>query len=101
MENDPEVLATANQLALKFFELDLSEKQESFDGLKQKLSRIISYLLDRDFERLLRIMYRIDIDENKFKWSLTQESPSDRISELVVERLIKKAQTWVQYKNTN
>ena len=43
------------------------------------LSKAISHLLDRDFERLLQICYRIDLGEEKLQ-KILHESEPDQIS---------------------
>lgn len=43
------------------------------------LSKAISQLLDRDFERLLQICYRIDLGEEKLR-RILHESEPDQIS---------------------
>jgi hypothetical protein len=46
------------------------------------LSKAISHLLDRDFERLLQICYRIDLGETPLKKILYEANPDQVASEL-------------------
>ena len=70
------------------------------DELKEKLEKIVAYLLDNDFERLLNAMYRLDISEEKFKMALSGlsgNSISKEITELIIEREVKKLETRAKY----
>ena len=70
------------------------------DELKEKLEKIVAYLLDNDFERLLNAMYRLDISEEKFKMTLSGmsgKSISKEITELIIEREVKKIETRAKY----
>ncbi|UZD21055.1 hypothetical protein [Algoriphagus halophytocola] len=46
------------------------------------LSKTIRQMLDRDFERLLQICYRIDLGENKLKKILHESEPDQIASDL-------------------
>ena len=73
------------------------------DELKEKLEKIVAYLLDNDFERLLNAMYRLDINEEKFKIAiggLSGKSISKEITELIIDREVKKLQTRAKYSGT-
>ncbi len=70
------------------------------DELQEKLEKIVAYLLDNDFERLLNAMYRLDIDEEKFKMAITGlngNSISKEIAELIIKREIRKLKTRIKY----
>ena len=62
-------------------DFDLPELKESFDEEQAIifLSKAVSQLLDRDFERLLQICYRIDLGEEKLK-KILHESAPDQVS---------------------
>jgi hypothetical protein len=62
-------------------DFELPELAESFDEVQAILilSKAISQLLDRDFERLLQICYRIDVGEEKLK-KILHESEPDYVS---------------------
>jgi hypothetical protein len=73
---------------------------EHLDELREKLEKIIAYLLDNDFERLLNAMYRLDIDEEKFKIvvsGLSGKSVSKEITELIIDREVRKLKTRAKY----
>jgi hypothetical protein len=74
----------------------------NLEELKSKLEKIIAYLLDNEFERLLNAMYRLDINEDKFKEALAfngSQDISSRITELIIEREIQKVKTRIRYKS--
>jgi len=58
-------------------DFELPELAESFDENQAilMLSKAISQLLDRNFERLLQICYRIDLGEEKLKKILHESEP--------------------------
>ena len=50
------------------------------------LEKVVEIYLSRHFEKLLSIMYRIDINEQHFSVALTTDKPSYAIAILVIER---------------
>ncbi len=64
---------------------------ENESALYLWLTRIINYLLEKDFERLLQAMYRIDVSEKKFKAVFSHdENVAEAIAKLVLERELEK-----------
>lgn len=62
--------------------------------LKKILTSQISFLLDRQFERLLQAMYRIDVNEQEFRAVLVGDAPvAEALAELVLQRELKKVET--------
>lgn len=61
--------------------------------LRELLIRQVNYMLERDFERLLQSLYRIDVSEQKFRESLTSEDPAGQIADLILQREMMKVQT--------
>lgn len=80
MENSP--LSDTFSLLAKDF--TLPEIKEGFDEEKaiEFLSKAIFQLLDRDFERLLQICYRIDLGETRLKKILHEAKPDQVASDL-------------------
>jgi hypothetical protein len=73
----------------------------SFGELKEKLSRHINQLVEHDFEKLVRLLYRIDVNEAKLKHILREhpnENAGNLIAELIIERQIQKINTREQFK---
>ncbi|TDQ13685.1 hypothetical protein DFQ04_3409 [Algoriphagus boseongensis] len=62
----------------------LPEQLEGFSEEKalQILTKAISQLMDRNFERLLQICYRVDLSENKLKQILHESEPEKVASDL-------------------
>ena len=56
----------------------------------------IAELIDGDFEKLLWILYRVDINENKVRETLAQNSLTngpEMLAEMIVKRQLEKAAT--------
>lgn len=70
------------------------------DKLQQWLSEEVRLLLDHDFQRLLNILYRIDVSEKKTKKALTGSNPADAIAGLIIERELQKVETRKKYKDS-
>jgi len=68
--------------------------------LRSYLIKVISELLDKDFNRLIQAMYRIDIPENEFKSALSiinQEKIAEEIANLVIKREMEKVESRKKY----
>lgn len=77
--------------------------QPSFTELKEILSKHLNQLIHQDFEKLVRLLYRIDINEVRLKYIL-RENPNEiagnLIAEMIIERQIQKMITREQFKST-
>jgi hypothetical protein len=65
----------------------------SLEVLKEKLSVYINNLIQSDFEKLVSLLYRIDVNEPKLKQLLQQNPGEDAgkiIAELIIERQLQK-----------
>lgn len=74
------------------------------EQLKEKLSEIIAWLIDHDFERLLWILYRIDVNENKAKKLLAEHAPDDApnvLAGLIIQRQLLKEEMRKHFKNAD
>jgi hypothetical protein len=70
------------------------------EDLLKELSRAIEYLIDKDFEKLMHILYRIDVSENKVKLAFGLESDvAEKIALLIIEREEQKVITRAKYKS--
>lgn len=65
-------------------DFQLPEVKSDFDEIKAQglLAKVISQMLDREFERLLQICYRIDLGEEKLKRILHESEPDQVASDL-------------------
>lgn len=94
---------------IQLLSVDFAMAEEHFlilqDGnreLKEKVKNVIDHLLQSDFEKLLHIMYRLDIDELKFKAVISGTYGNDvsgKLAEIVIERELKKMETRKRYKD--
>ncbi|ELR70392.1 hypothetical protein C900_03746 [Fulvivirga imtechensis AK7] len=79
----------------------LPESVASTDDLKNALVPVINYLLNKDLNRLLNALYRIDISEKKVKEVLTIAHPENmapQLAELIVQREMQKVITRNKYR---
>lgn len=73
---------------------DLNTKE--LRKIKERLTEYINYLLVNDFNQLVQLLYRIDIDERKLKATLAAYTETDSagiIAEQIIQRLIQKSLT--------
>ncbi|PRY86245.1 hypothetical protein [Mongoliibacter ruber] len=80
------------------FPSEIEVKDQGY--LLQLLVPLVSRMLDRDFERLLQICYRIDLGENKLKKILHESSPEEMAKDLsiaIIERQILKIEIRRKY----
>jgi len=87
---------------------DLLEKEIGFplaivptlDDLKSKLAAYINYLIINDFDKLIFILYRIDVNENKIKLLLqnaTSSNAADTIAQAIMDRQVEKIKSRKQF----
>ncbi|HUR65028.1 MAG TPA: hypothetical protein VMZ03_01655 [Chitinophagaceae bacterium] len=65
----------------------------STDELKEKMILTVNELINHDFERLVSLLYRVDVDENKMRSLLQQregENAAALITDLIIERQLQK-----------
>jgi hypothetical protein len=70
--------------------------------LKERLTRKITVLIDTDYEKLLNILYRIDINENKLNklfGSKNREYIPEKLADLIIERQLQKINFRNRYRN--
>lgn len=83
------------------FEISIKENY-TLDDLKKALAVRILSLLDSNVERLLSMLYRVDLSQKKLDEIFRNESKeeiADQIAEAVVDRQLQKIQTRKYYKN--
>jgi hypothetical protein len=71
----------------------------SFDELKKLLAEHINSLIKTNFEKLVSILYRIDVSEKKLK-HLLQETSDDAgsiIADTIIERQLQKIKSRQQF----
>ncbi len=78
------------------FDLPSNSTEQPPEKWRLALIDRIDYLITYDYEKLLQLLYRIDVDENKAKKSLIEaadKKPSEVVADLIIERLIEKAKS--------
>lgn len=79
--------------------IELPEKI-SLEELQSKLAAHINYLIQHHFEKLVSLLYRIDVSEAKIKLLLQQQPGEDAakiIAALIIERQLEKIKTRRQF----
>jgi hypothetical protein len=71
---------------------------------RNQLINLINELINRDFQSLIQLLYRVDIDEGKLKQLLKQNTNADTaplIADLIILRQLQKIKTNEQFARTN
>ncbi|MES2778669.1 MAG: hypothetical protein V4651_02115 [Bacteroidota bacterium] len=95
---DETLLPDAIQSLQKYVEI---ESSPSYEALLEALTSVITYLLLHDMEKLLNILYRIDVNEPKVKAAFAQNDPkliAPTIARLILERELQKAESRRKYR---
>ena len=74
----------------------------SFEEVHKRLAAHINDLVKNDFEKLVGLLYQIDINEDKLKYLLKNQPGEDAgnvIASLIIERLLQKAALRKQFTN--
>ncbi|HEY8688437.1 MAG TPA: hypothetical protein VIM07_04320 [Chitinophagaceae bacterium] len=83
----------------KQIDTNLTENISS-NELQQKLTIFINDLILNDFQKLISILYKVDVDEKKLKRILKENIGTDAaeiIATLVIERELQKIETRRQF----
>lgn len=75
---------------------------EPADDIRQRLISLINQLINTDFHALIRLLYRIDIDEEKLKHDLKQHPGDDAasiIAGLIITRQLQKVAVKKKFSN--
>ena len=70
---------------------------------KEKLAAYVNELINHDFEKLVHILYRLDVSEQKLKTTLASSSTNAGllIAEMIIERQLQKIKTREQFRQRN
>lgn len=77
--------------------------EERFRALRALLIRRVEELAEKDMEKLMWILYRIDVSEKKLHETMQQTPPENfgaTIADLIIERQLKKIETRKEFGNT-
>ncbi len=72
----------------------------SEEHLREVLIKTFEYLVEDDFNKLLQILYRADVDQYKLKTLLENtegKSTAEIIADAYIERQKAKVETWKKY----
>jgi hypothetical protein len=89
------------QVAIAEYTGGVIQPGDNEDDFKKKLAGYINELIISDFNRLVYILYRLDINEKKIRQFLQAEPKADAgnlIAGLVIERQLQKMQLRKQYR---
>ncbi len=82
------------------FELEITEND--WQQIRAILISEIIMLMLKSSDKLWNILYRIDVNESKVKAIFTNASAEEiapQIADLIMERMLQKAQSRIEYKN--
>lgn len=74
----------------------VNPNSNDIDGFVEELSIKINELINTDFEKLVQLLYRVDVDESKLKKMLQENAGTDAgkmIALLLIERQQQKLQS--------
>jgi hypothetical protein len=84
-------------------ELSIGESEVyTLDGLTAKWAQYFNNLIESDFHKLVSLLYRVDVSENKLKQVL-KDNPDENagriIALLVIERLLQKIRSRAEHRS--
>lgn len=81
----------------------VSLEEHSYNALREKLAEHLDQLLTTDFNRLISILYRIDISQEKAMTALAEnaqkETAGETLARLIIERQLEKIISRRKYRN--
>lgn len=101
MEHNPALVQSGATMLAKHFADDEISNISQEDVLRKLLSEKIVYLMLHDMEKLLAILYRIDVNEKKVKEAFAYNEAqkiAPRLAELIIERELQKAHSREEYR---
>ena len=94
MEKEKQIHEVINEL--QNCGMEIAVHVHSYDQLKPSLSEIINRLIINDFSRLISVLYRLDISEEKLKSLLSfsaDVTAGNIIAEMIIERQLQKIES--------
>ena len=82
-------------------ELDIVVPEEDYFTGRQIVAGKINELLNTDFQKMVSILYRVDVDEKKLRSLLKQNPETDAgllIADLLIERQAQKIKSRQEYR---
>lgn len=80
-----------------------SNEEEKFHAFRQLLIQRIEELIQRDFEKLKWILYRIDVSEKKLSEALknSEADAATIMADMIIQRQIEKAESRKKFSSEN
>lgn len=97
---DNQFIQDTFHLIKKDFDIESKHQLNAEEQLVALLIPIVRQMLNRDFERLLQICYRIDLGENQLKEILYHSNPENiaqELSQAIIQRQMKKIEIRKKY----
>lgn len=94
MENDKQLQEIISEL--QKFETGIVLLEDSYEGLRSSLAAVINRLIINDFSRLISLLYRLDISEQKLKNLLSlsvDNTAGNIIADMIIERQLQKIES--------
>ena len=70
------------------------------EHLREVLVKTFEFLIEDDFQKLLRLLYKADVDQHKLKYLLENsegQTSAEIIADAYLERQKAKVETWKKY----
>lgn len=103
MTDEVAVISNCSQYLSKYFDDEELFHANSLEELKERVTQRVVYMLLHEMEKLLQVLYRIDVDEKEVKKVFAQSDPKQiapALVDLIIRREWQKAETRVKYKPT-
>ena len=101
--HSPAIVASAGRVIATQFDLDVHAGEQALlrgEDIRAALLARIAELLSRDPERLMRILYLVDVEERKVQAIFRDLPPADMagaLADLIIDRQLAKAETRARY----
>ena len=69
---------------------------EEWETIKQLLQLEIAHLIKTDYEKLLHILYRIDLKESEAVKALQQPNAAQLLTDLIIKRQLEKVESRIK-----
>lgn len=97
MENDNPI-----SLPDKIIHVTQSLQFESLNEVREELITLINELINKDFQSLIQLLYRIDVNEKKIRLYLnekTNEDSANVLADLIIERQLQKIESRKKFRS--
>lgn len=86
----------------KIIDVTSSIQSASLDTTRLKLISLINELINKDFDAVVQLLYRVDVSEKKIRTVLEQNTETDSatiLADLVIERQLQKIESRKHFSN--